>query len=241
MNLDFIKNIEKNLKNLDTKGLIEKFINELSDFLEKNSGLNITNQSTQYNNYWKYQKFMEDNVSSTIGLSRSANDITYKKELSDAIDDSILEVADKEGTLYRKQFSANGSPNGNVYKIDKFDNGEIEHLKIPVNEIPNKYKDEDIIFQYTKDGQIEVREDLKEEAVEIASKKCKDLKLKEDEKAEDFKKEGHIYSAFEDDGYIFLKDLTEKGGAILEDIDFAVNLYEGEGKYQVIDGKYKKM
>ena len=79
MNLDFIKNIEKNLKNLDTKGLIEKFINELSDFLEKNSGLNITNQSTQYNNYWKYQKFMEDNVSSTIGLSRSAMILHIKK------------------------------------------------------------------------------------------------------------------------------------------------------------------
>ena len=69
----------------------------------------------------------------------------------------------------------------------------------------------------------------------------KHLKTQENEKALDYKKEGHIYEAIEDDGYIFLKDLTEKRDYVLEDIDFVVNCYEGDGKYKVIEGEYTKI
>ena len=126
--------------------------------------------------------------------------------------------------------------------IDKFENGKIErYLKLPAAKIPSKYKDEDIIFQYKQDGKIKVREDLKDKVINLASEKCQELKLKENEKADDYKREGHIYKAIEDDGYIFLKDLTEQRNYVLEDIDFVVDCYQGEGKYQVIDGEYKKI
>ena len=67
------------------------------------------------------------------------------------------------------------------------------------------------------------------------------MKEEELKKATNYKKEGHIYKAIEDDGYIFLKDITEERNYVLEDIDFVVDCYEGEGEYKVIDGVYKKI
>lgn len=117
MNLgDFnIKNLGKDL--LSSKVLsdfVNNFINELKDYLEKGDNKNImnVNKESKYSNYWDYQNFIEDNVSATIGLSRYGTNITYYNELNKAVDDSILEILEGEGTLYRKQFSSNGSANG---------------------------------------------------------------------------------------------------------------------------------
>ena len=123
MNLDFFKEIGNTLKRPEVREKIDKFLGELSNFLE-NSTLNKTNESTKYSNYWKYQNFMEDSVSASLGLSRYANDITYHEELGQAIDDSILELSEQEGPLYRKQYRANGLANS--YKIEKFEDGKIE-------------------------------------------------------------------------------------------------------------------
>lgn len=105
MDLEFFNNLINNVKESD---FMQNFINELTNFIENNSELNMTNQSTKYSNYWDYQNFMEDNVAATIGISRWSADITYRNELSNAIDDSILKLSESEGTLYRKQFMANG-------------------------------------------------------------------------------------------------------------------------------------
>lgn len=246
MNLgDFsIKNLGKDL--LQSKVLsdfVSNFINELKDYLEKGDDRNIMNLTNQnkYNNYWKYQNFMEDNVSAKIGLSRWGNDITYHDELSKAVDDSIIEIAENEDTLYRKQFMLNGSNNGGFYNIDKFENGKITNLTIPKSIIPSEFANKDIIFQYNDNGTIKVRDDLKEKAINLASQKVKNLRNKEQEINAEFKKEGHIYEAFEDDGYIFLKDITEERDFSIEDIDFVVDNYKGEGKYQVTNGEYKKI
>ena len=246
MNLgDFsIKNLGKDL--LQSKVLsdfVSNFINELKDYLENGDDRNIMNLTNQnkYNNYWKYQNFMEDNVSAKIGLSRWGNDITYHDELSKAVDDSIIEIAENEDTLYRKQFMSNGSNNGGFYNIDKFENGKITNLTIPKSIIPSEFANKDIIFQYNDNGTIKVRDDLKEKAINLASQKVKNLRNKEQEINAEFKKEGHIYEAFEDDGYIFLKDITEERDFSIEDIDFVVDNYKGEGKYQVTNGEYKKI
>lgn len=233
MNLEFINKLVNNVKEND---LVQNFINELSSFIENNN-----NQSTKYSKYWEYQNFMEDNVAATIGISRWSADIRYSKELSEAIDNSILELAEKEGLLYRKKFMANGPTDNPTYSIDKFENGKIEHLILPGDKVPKGFDNQDIIFQYRNDGTTKVREDLKEEAVKLASKNVEDLKVKENEKTTDYKREGHIYHAFENDGYIFLKDITEKRDYLIEDIDFVIDCYQGEGKYQVIDGEYKKI
>ncbi len=235
MDLDFFKNLENKLK--DEK--VKDFIDELKGFLENNNVVNEINKTSKYDSYWRYQNFLEDNVSASIGLSRYANDITYRDELSEAIDDSILELSSKKGTLYRKQFFPNGSDKGLVYDIEKFENGKKENLRVPYSKIPSQYENKDIIFEIKKDGSIKIREDIKKEVINLASKKCEELKVKEDEKANNFKEEGHIYKAIEDDGYIFLQDTTEEGKNIIEDIDFVVDNYEGDGKYQVVNGEYK--
>ena len=246
MNLgDFnVKNLGKDL--LQSKVLsdfVNNFINELKDYLEKGDNKNIMNinKESKYSNYWDYQNFIEDNVSATIGLSRYGTNITYYNELNKAVDDSILEISEGEGTLYRKQFSSNGSANGGFYNVDKFENGEITHISIPEDKVPKIFQNKDIIFQFNENGDINVRTDLKEKVVNLASKKAEKLREKEQEINAEFKKEGHIYEVFEDDGYIFLNDLTEERDFSVEDIDFVTDVYNGEGKYQVINEEYKKI
>lgn len=246
MNLgDFnIKNLGKDLfQSKVLSDFVSNFIDELKDYLEKDDDGNIMYVDNQYkySNYWDYQNFMEDNVSAKIGLSRWGNDVTYHNELSKAVDDSIMEIAENEGTLYRKEFMSNGSNNGGFYNIEKFENGQITNLTIPKSIIPSEFANKDIIFQYNDNGTIKVRDDLKEKTINLASQKAKNLRNKEQEINAEFKKEGHIYKVAEDDGYIFLKDLTEERDFLIEDIDFVVDNYKGEGRYQVINGEYKKI
>ena len=234
MDLEFFNDIINNIKESD---FVQNFLKELSNLIENN----VNSQASKYSDYWDYQKFMEDNVAASIGISKWSADITYHDELSKAIDDSILKLAEKEGALYRKQFKPNGSTDNQTYSVDKFEDGRIEHLILSKDKVPSGFENEDIIFNYKSNGSPEVREDLKEEAIKIASDKMKYLKTQENKKALDYKKEGHVYQAIENDGYIFLKDLTEKRDYVIEDIDFVVDCYGGDGKYQVIDGSYKKI
>lgn len=238
MDLEIFNNVINNIKESD---LVQNFIKELTNFLETRNSINITNETNKYSNYWDYQNFMEDNVAASIGISRWSADIRYRDELSDAIDESILKLSESEGTLYRKKFMANGPTDNPTYSIDKFENGEIEHIILHRDKVPKGFENEDIIFQYKLDGSTKVRTDLKEKVVKLASESTEYLKAEEDERTADYKKEGHIYQAGEDDGYIFLKDLTKPRDYVLEDIDFVVDCYQGEGKYQVINGEYKKI
>ena len=245
MNLgDFnIKNLGKNL--IESKALsnfVNEFINELKGYLEKGNNRNITKivNQNKYSNYWEYQNFMEDNVSANIGLSRWGNDTTYYDDLNKAVDDSILEIAEREGTLYRKQFTANGSADGGFYNVDKFENGEITHINISEDRVPKIFQNKDIIFQFNENADINVRIDLREKVINLASEKSSELKVMESKRNNEYKKEGHIYEAFEDEGYIFLNDLTEERDFWIEDIDFVVDNYKGDGTYKVIDGEYKK-
>jgi len=237
LDLEIFNNLINNVKESD---FVQNFIKELSKFLENNNS-NMINDTNKYSKYWDYQNFMEDNVAANIGISRWSADIRYRDELSDAIDESILKLSESEGTLYRKQFMANGPTDNPTYSIDKYENGEIEHLILPSDKVPRGFENEDIIFQYKEDGTVKIRNDLKQKAIELATKNVEYLKEKENEITSDYKREGHIYKAIENDGYIFLKDLTEKRDYVLEDIDFVVDCYKGEGKYQVFNGVYKKI
>lgn len=235
MNLELFNNLTNNTKE---KEIMQKFIGELSAFIKDNVK---SNETAKYNQYWKYQNFLEDNVAASIGISRYGADIRYRNNLGDAVDNAILKLSETEGTLYRKQFMPNGSADKVTYSVDKFENGKVEHLVLEASQVPNGYDNADIIFQYKSDGSTVVRQDLKEKIVNLASESAKDLKLEELKKAEDYKREGHVYKAIEDDGYIFLKDLTEKREFVFEDIDFVVDAYKGDGKYQVVNGKYEKI
>lgn len=238
MDLDIFNKLINNAKENEH---VQNFMKELTNYIENNGKENVISQHNKYSDYWDCQRFMEYNVAANIGISRWGADVKYRDKLDKAVDDSILKLAEKEGTLYRKQFTANGPTNNPTYNVERFENGNIEHIILSKDEVPSGFDDEDIIFQYKDDGSIEVRADLKKEAVEIASEDVKYLKSEENERASDYKREGHVYMAVEDDGYIFLKDLTEKRDYVLEDIDFVVDCYQGDGKYRVIDCQYQKI
>ena len=125
--------------------------------------------------------------------------------------------------------------------MDKFENGKITHISISEDKVPKTFQNKDIIFQFNENGDIKVRTDLKEKVVNLASEKSSELKAMESKRNNEYKKEGHIYEVIEDDGYIFLNDITEERDFSIEDIDFIVDSYNGEGKYQVINGEYKKI
>lgn len=235
MNLELFNNLTNSTKE---KEIMQKFIGELSDFIKDNVK---SNETAKYNQYWEYQNFLEDNVAASIGISRYGADIRYRNNLGEAVNNAILKLSETEGALYRKKFMPNGSADKATYSVDKFENGKVEHLVLEATQVPNGYDNDDIIFQYKSDGSTVVRQDLKEKIVNLASESAKDLKLEELKKAEDYKREGHVYKAIEDDGYIFLKDLTEKREFVFEDIDFVVDAYKGDGKYQVVNGKYEKI
>lgn len=235
MDLELFNNLIVNEKEREA---MQKFIGKLSDFIKDNAK---SNETAKYNQYWEYQNFFEDNVAANIGISRYGADVRYRNNLSDAVNNAILKLSETEGTLYRKKFMPNGPKDKATYSVDKFENGKVEHLVLDVNQVPKGYDNSDIIFQCKSDGSIVVRLDLKEKIVNFASESTKDLKLEETKKAEDYKREGHVYKAIEDDGYIFLKDLTEKREFVFEDIDFVVDSYKGDGNYQVINGKYEKI
>ncbi len=238
MNLEIFNNLFNKRKE---NGISQKFIDELTNFIENSKEQNLTKQINKYNEYWNYQNFMEENVAANIGISRWSANIVYRDELNTAINNSILKLTQSEGVLYRKKFTPNGPIDNPIYNIDKFENGKIEHLNLTVDKLPKQLDNEDIIFQYKADGSIKIRNDLKEKIIKNAILETENLKEEELKKATNYKKEGHIYKAIEDDGYIFLKDITEERNYVLEDIDFVVDCYEGEGEYKVIDGVYKKI
>ena len=240
---------------------ISNFINDLKKCLEKNTAIstetkqyNFIDQSERYKDYWDYQNDLEDNVCAILGISRCDREEKYFDKLYKAVDESIFEIAKREGTAI---YIANGpqgslqtSPKGRnviktVYDVTKYENGKIEDLKsMQIKGLP-KTMDENgnyrnIILQINDKGKITVRDDLKSEIINLACEKCAVLKEQTIKEAKEYKKEGHLYEAYEDDGFIFLDDITESNH-IFEDIDFVVDNYKGEGTYKVIDGEYTKI
>lgn len=231
----------------------EKIQLEEKNFVENQKEYNFIDQSERYKEFWEYQNSLEDNVCAILGISRYEKDNIYFDEIYKAVDKSIFELSDREEcALYiasGPNSAVHTSPKGRlafepVYDIDKYENGKIEHSQcVQVEGLPEKSDNgntRNIIYQVGKDGKLKIRPDLKEEAIKSACEKCMKIKEETLKESEKYKKEGHLYEVHKYDGYVFLNDITEDNYSF-EDIDFVVDNYEGEGIYQVIDGKYIKI
>lgn len=242
-----------------TNDKVSNFIKDLKKYLEKctkieNKQSNFIDQSERYKSYWDYQNSLEDNVCATLGISRCDREEKYFDKIYKAVDKSILELSKKEGTAIYVATGPHGSmqvsSNGRniiktVYDVTKYENGKIENLKsmqmkgLPKNMDENgNYRN--IVLQMNDSGKITIRDDLKSEIINSACEKCTELREETVKRAQDFKKEGHLYECREDDEFIFLEDITGNND-IFEDIDFVVDNYKGEGTYKVINGVYKKI
>ena len=194
MGLELLNDLANKIKK---SNFVSEFVKELQNSFDN------TKIVDKYSSYWKYQNFIEDNVAAKIGISRWGANFKYKDDLKKKVEEILLELS-KEGTIYRKKFTPNGPTDNPKFAVDKFENGQVENIIMNYNEVPSGYDDEDIIFSYGKDGQ-EIREPIKENVIKLASKSLEKIKEEEINMAEELKKEGHIYKAIEDDGYIFLK------------------------------------
>ena len=238
----------------DLKNYLENDFSINKSAIQNKKQYNFIDLSKRYQDFWEYKNDFEDNVCATLGISRYDRDIKYNEELYKAVDKSIFEIAQREGTALYIATGPMGSLRisdtgkmeiDTVYDVNKYENGKLEYLK--TKEIDGLPKDMDsdgnyrkIIYQVNEDGKVKIREDLKEEIIKSACEKCANLREKTVKEAKEYKKEGHLYEAHELDGYTFLNDITEENYSF-EDIDFVVDNFKGEGTYQVIDGKYTKI
>lgn len=224
----------------------EELDKEYENVIDK-TNYNFIDLSEKYKDYWESRVHnIEDDVASTIGLSKSKLDelTVYKNDLlGDAIDKSIFEIANREKiTICRKQFGTHNSNDEMCYSISKYERNRVKpkYENIKANDTLNEYEDDDILFQYNKDGSITVREDLRKEALYLACEKCMKYKEEQDKEIKENKIEGHIYQTESGNENVFLEDIET--GEVFEDIDFVNDIYDyTTAVYQVQDGEYVKI
>lgn len=251
--MDLIVNnevITKDKKEEAVAGLLKELNEELHKNLEEKkvdkNQYDFIDLSERYkNDYWEFRiGHMEDDIASTIGLSKSTyEELLIYGSLNKAIDESIFELANREGvTLYRKEFGANWSIDDKVYNVDKYEiNGrEVKHEKVETKSTLQKYKNKDIIFQYDEKNHVIVRDDLKQEAIYKACEKCMKYKNQQDKEVAKYKIEGHMYQTIGCMPISYLGDVETQDE--FEDIDFVNDIYDDSTSvYQVQNGEYVKI
>lgn len=239
MNLDISNDITKD-KAVDIE--IQDFMNELENSMKDTKTQNILEIPEKYREFWEYRNGMEDDVAASLGLSRLLSDNFYHLSKSNPIKNQLNQLSKEEGTLYRKNSFSHEVDGETKFNVYKFENGKNKYINmsIPSEELPKGFYDKDIIFQIDDQGKVQIRQDLKYKAINGACEEMMPIKQEYDKKRLDYKKEGHLYEVYEGEGYIHLRDITDDKGAI-EDIDFVVDNYKGEGIYKVINGEYTKI
>lgn len=193
---------------------------------------------SRYSTYWKDKTKLEDYIAEKFGLSKLSVNKTYAKQIKNEIEDGLLDLSEDEGALYKISGEKINSKNEKIYVVDKFEDGEITCLKMSQDEVPQEMQRENMIFSYGDDNEIIAREDLVDELEEIVTDELEYIKRIQDQKALSFRKEGQVYEVSEKNGYIMI---TNSKGRSIEDIEFLVDDYKGQGRYQIINGVYKKM
>ena len=233
MNLDLVNDLFNNLKE---NRLVQNFIKELSNYLEKNL---ITNpEISGANNTWN--NLLADNL-----------EIDNKKIISKYRDEMLL-----ERTNILQNYALKTKDKGEMYYI--YDEGKNEYNLC----ICEPSKSHEVVTKRIEDlpegtsvGSVlrKLGEDfiLEKEDTEVIGNQINNMikkKIKEQDQYLDSKRiEEHIYEADEKySGRIWLYDLNNKvGGSIegIEEIEFPKNLYETAKKgdkfiYQ--NGEYQK-
>ncbi len=254
MELDVINNVAKE-KNGNNE--IDKFLDDIEEALksdDKKGKNNIQEDAIttkELDEYWigTAGDYIFDIASKEIGLSLMTHDKNYKKIL-DAVEEALKELSKKVGIIYYKGEDGsfwNEELQKECYSVDRYEDGRKTTLSVPkedalykVEKGIDKYNYEDVVFVYDEKGKVKIRKDLKEEAIELTKDKLVDLKKEQDKKVKEYKKEGHIYNVNSELGYVIIKDTTQRRVPI-EDMEFTIKGYKGDGKYQVVNGEYKKV
>ena len=153
-----------------------------------------------------------DKIKSTRNVSLiSENQINNQK-------DEILENYSREewskGPIY---FIADRI--GNDYRIEKYDNGGRENMRLAKNDLPEDVKVNTIIRE--NEGKYIVDQEATSYILEQIEENANQILDEQDAKLQAYRQEGHLYTVTEDmNSRIFLWDLTEKPETEIEEVDF---------------------
>lgn len=201
MNLDFLNDLANHIEKNEG---VKNFLNELQNFLSNikidNNGINGAEPN------------LLDKIKSTRNVSLiSENQINNQK-------DEILENYSREewskGPIY---FIADRI--GNDYRIEKYDNGGRENMRLAKNDLPEDVKVNTIIRE--NEGKYIVDQEATSYILEQIEENANQILDEQDAKLQAYRQEGHLYTVTEDmNSRIFLWDLTEKPETEIEEVDF---------------------
>lgn len=216
MKLDLFNNLGKSIKE---NNIIQNFIEELGEFLEKN----------EINEHSLVEKILNERTLTT----------RYRDKINIERQNIINDYSKKHGEIY---YIYNKRADNN-YGIVSHKNGEanldiwIKESKLPKGAgLDSVLREENGKFVLDKNATMEIKQELTEMINEL---------LKEQEyRLNDFRVEGHIYEFVEKSGdTVLLNDVTIDTGECFEEIDFSKDVFcdakQGD-KFQYVNGEYQK-
>ena len=215
MKLDLFNNLGKSIKE---NNIIQNFIEELGEFLEKNE---INEQSL---------------VQKT--LNGRALNTRYRDKINIERQNIINDYSKKYGEIY---YIYNKRADNN-YGIVSHKNGEadldiwVKESKLPKGAgVDSVLREENGKFVLDKSATKEIQQEL----TEMINKLLKE----QEDRLKELRVEGHVYEFVEKSGNtVLLNDVTRDTGECFEEIDFPSELLKGvkQGdKFQFVDGEYK--
>lgn len=208
MSLDFFNNLKQNLeKNDNLSKLVDgvtEFIGELSEALQNGDNKNNVDIVTQ--------------IASNNKLSMaSENEIS---KIRAEVLNEYTNITKNEGGLYFIFNKVNGEEKYRVWKIEdnKRTQNEINKEDLPADASVNS-------VMRLEDGKLVVDKEATKYVLDEIKEKADKIIEEQNQKIENYKKEGHTYLVTEDiNGRIFLWDSTEKPKYEIEDVYFPEEL-----------------
>lgn len=235
MSLDLVNDIFNNLKE---NKFVQNFINELSNYLEKNikNSLDCANEEIS----------IIDNILSENSVT-TGNENSIRLKLNDVISNYAEQNFGNDAMYFvkdnKKTYWANNKEycNDDVYTVLKVENNKIEELEINKQDMP---KDIGIntVFRM-ENGDYVVDTIATDELQNEIRNMVKEIIDKQNMNLEKYRKEGHLYMVTEELGNNrFLRDLTDESKIEFEEVDISKDLLDKatEGvvlKY--VNGKYE--
>ncbi|MDO5555647.1 MAG: hypothetical protein Q4G09_03045 [Clostridia bacterium] len=210
MKLDLLNEIFNNLKE---NKFVQNFINELSNYLDKNAE----------------QPIIEDILSKNNVTTGNENSIRLK------LDNVVLNYANQNFSNNSMCFVKDGKKtfwlnnkinyNNDVYVVLKVNNNKIEEIEINKKSMPKNINVNDV-FKMEKGNYVidnVATKELKEEIINMAN----EIIDKQNLNLEKHRKEGHLYMVTEELGNNrFLWDLTDASKVEFEEVNLSKDLLE---------------
>lgn len=235
MSLDLVNDIFNNLKE---NKFVQNFINELSNYLEKNikNSLDYANEEIS----------IIDNILSENNVT-TGNENSIRLKLNDVISNYAEQNFGNDAMYFvkdnKKTYWANNKEycNNDVYTVLKVENNGIEELEINKQDMPKDIGINNVFRMKNGDYVVDIiaTDELQNEIRNMA----KEIIDKQNMNLEKYRKEGHLYMVTEEIGdNRFLRDLTDESKIEFEEVDIPKDLLDKSTEGVVlkyVDGKYE--